>query len=131
MPPGTETRESISKLISELKESRTNLVDVRLKMSKLEGRIITTKLEMRRIESMLILAVSREILADGRPAYTDEWVKKALVEERLAKHERFCKLLKKHGLLQKQLARKVKDLSLTQVKVDELESEERLLLAHH
>lgn len=131
MPIDTETRQTVKEIITQLKELRTNLVSFGLAQAKLQQRLQTSQLEMKRIESTLILGVSREILADGRPAYTDEWVKKALVEERLAKHERFCKLLKKHGLLQKQLARKVKDLSLTQVKVDDLEAQERLHLAHH
>lgn len=123
--------EKVKEIIAQLKVGRTNLVTFGLSQAKLQQRLQVSQLEMKRIESTLILSVSRETLTDGRPAYTDEWVKKALVEERLAKHERFCTLLKKHGLLQKQLARKVKDLSLTQVKVDDLESQERLHLAHH
>lgn len=125
----TVDREKASQIISDLKDSRTNLVTISLKISKLRERLTVVGLEMKRIESTLILGVSRETLTDGRPAYTDEWVKRALVEERLAKHERFCKLLKKHGLLQKQLARKIKDEGLLEVRINVLESEEKVLLS--
>lgn len=129
MPIDITDSEKVKEIISELKDLRTSLVDIRLKMARIQDRINTSALEMKRIESMLILAVSRETLTDGRPAYTDEWVKKALVEERLAQHERFCKLLKKHGLLQKDMARKIKEAGIITIKVTQLESEEKLLLS--
>lgn len=123
-----EERQTLLEIVDQLKKYRTEIVNLTLKISRLETKNKMVDLEARRIESATILEIHRSLLQDGRPAYPDEWSKKARVEEILAKHERFGTLLKQHTLQQKHLARMQRNLGITQIKVDELESREKILV---
>lgn len=123
-----EERERLLKTFDDLKKERTLIVSAEIRIAKIESRVQMVALESKRIESATILEVHRAILDNGKPAYPDEWSRKARVEEILAKHERFNTLIKKYSLLQKQLARKRKIAGLSQIKVQDLESRQKLAL---
>lgn len=128
MVKDSEEREKLLRTFDDLKKERTLIVSAEIRIAKIESRAKMVALESRRIESATILDVHRAILDNGKSAYPDEWSRKARVEEILAKHERFNTLIKKYSLLQKQLARKRKIAGLSQIKVQDLESREKLAL---
>lgn len=123
-----EDRKTLLDIVANLKELRTFSVNLKVKVAQIKAKIKMLGIEARRIESAVILEVMRAILDNGRPAYPEEWARKARVEELLAKHQRFETISKQHTLYLKQLVRKERQLSITDIKVEEKESLEQILI---
>lgn len=122
----TEEREILENIIIQLKKTRTEIVTLKVQISKIIQKIKMIDLEARRLESTTVMEVYRAKLDNGHSAYPEEWTRKARVEEILARHERFNTLLRQRSLLQKQYVRKEKLKDLTDIKIDDLESREKI-----
>lgn len=123
-----ETREELLELIKTLSDNRKNQVLCQVQISKLMDKQRVQELAMKRMEAGHINDVERSRDQDGKPLLTNEWSKRAAVEERLANDERFYKVLRQYRLTLKAVTRATTRSSNLEIAITEMESREKILL---
>jgi len=121
-------RESLLDLIKNLSINRKDQVLLQVKLEKLEEKKKLQNLAMRRLEARHINDVEQARDQNNQPLLTNEWSKRAAVEERLANDPQFTKVLIQHRLTCKAINRIVFKIGTLQVTIDEMESKEKVLL---
>lgn len=121
-------RAELLELIKSLSNCRKDQVLSQVRIDKLMDKKRVQQLAMKRIEAGHINDVERSRDQNDQPLLTTEWSKKAAVEERLSKDERFIKLLSQYRLTLKGLSRATVRSSNLEIAITEMESKEKILL---
>ena len=128
MANGKLAQKEIMDLVEKLSNLRKEQVLSTVKVDKLMDKKRVQELAMKRIEASHINDVERSKDSAGKPLLTTEWSKKAAVEERLSKDEKFTKLLKQYRLTLKGITRATVKSSNLEIAITELETKEKILL---
>ena len=123
-----ETREELLELIKTLSDNRKNQVISQVQVDKLIDKKRVQELVMKRLEAGHINDVESSRDQNNKPLLTNEWSKRAAVEERLALDEKFTKALKQYRLILKGITRATIRLSNLEIAITEMESREKILL---
>lgn len=121
-------REELLELIKTLSDNRKNQVISQVQVDKLMDKKRVQELVMRRLEAGHINDVERSRDQDNKPLLTNEWSKRAAVEERLAQDERFTKAVKQYRLILKAITRSTVRCNNLEIAITEMESREKILL---
>lgn len=124
----SEDREKLTEIINNLRTCRTDLVRIEMQCSQLEQKKRLLDLDLKKIETTKILEVNALKDGTGKPLVLDTELKGAMVEDFLAKDERFIALMHKRGLLFRNLQRKVYKGSMLRAKILDLEAREKMIV---
>lgn len=115
-------------LIKTLSECRKEQVLFQVKIDKLMDKKKLHELAMKRLEAGHINAVENAKDQNNQPLLTNEWSKKAAVEERLVQDGRFTKLLQLHRSVCKAITKNMGKVNTLEISITEMESREKILL---
>jgi len=124
----TKVKEELLLVIEQLQIKRIALTNLTNKRVRKEVRRSWMDVRLVQLEAPIIKEVCEAVNENGKPLFSNEVLRKAEIETRLAKHDEIGSLTRKAGLYQKlTLADLRYDEAMIALEVKKLEAIERLL----